>query len=151
MPTPEESIPDQPKHQYGTIPLIEEQALLSKEVVESGRVRIAKVVREEPQSLQVPLTHEEVNVERVPVNQFVDVAPPAVRYEGETMIMPVVQEVVVKRLLVVEEIRVTKRQVQTTEAVQVTLLKEDIVVERTDLRAGAAPTAPDNPAPQPTR
>ncbi|GAA4451015.1 hypothetical protein GCM10023189_12500 [Nibrella saemangeumensis] len=113
------------------IPVIEEQIHIGKDVVETGRVVISKRVREEEQTVDIPLVSEEMNVERVAVNQYVD-TPPAVRYEGETMIIPVLKEVLVveKRLVLVEELHVTKRQVETTETQRVTLRKEEVTVDR---------------------
>ena len=114
------------------IPVIEEQILLSKRVVETGRVRIAKQVSEHQEHISVPVSHDEVDVERVAINRYVDTPPQAVRYEGDTMIISVLEEVVVveKRLMLVEELHVTKRQVQTEAMQQVTLRTETVTVTR---------------------
>ena len=111
------------------IPVVEEQAQVGKQVVESGRLRITKSVHEQEELINLAITHEEHQVERVPVNKYVDTPPPGVRYEGETMIIPVLREVVEVRLMVVEEIHITKRQVQTQVNQPVTLLKEEVKVE----------------------
>jgi uncharacterized protein (TIGR02271 family) len=111
------------------IPVLEEQAQIGKQVIESGRLRITKSVQEQEELVNLAITHEEHQVERVPVNQYVDTPPPAVRYEGDTMIIPVLREVVEIRLMVVEEIHITKRQVQTQVNQPVTLLKEEVKVE----------------------
>ena len=68
---------------------------------------------------------------RVPVNRFVETAP-QVRYEGETMIVPVLREVVVveKRIELIEELHITKRTIQTQVSQQVTLRTEEVTVER---------------------
>ncbi|MDQ4140966.1 MAG: YsnF/AvaK domain-containing protein [Bacteroidota bacterium] len=115
------------------IPVVEEYVQVGKRIVETGRVRIIKTVNEEEAHVEAPLLQEEVNVERVPVNQYIETAPP-VRYEGDVMIIPVIQEVVVieKRLMLVEEIRVNKHQTQTNVSQTVTLRKEEVKVERTD-------------------
>jgi len=117
-----------------TIPVIEEQVLIDKKVVESGKVRITKVVHEQEVPVEIPLVLEEHDIRRVPVNQYVETAPPPVRYEGDTMIIPVVHEVLVveKRLLVVEELHVTKTQVQKQDTQHITLRKEEVIVERLD-------------------
>jgi uncharacterized protein (TIGR02271 family) len=125
-PDPQRISPTVPEQM--TIPVIEEHILLGREVVETGRVRITKIVSEEPEASVVPLVHEEVNVERVARNQYVDTAPD-VRQEGETTIIPIVREVLVKRLLVVEELHVTKRRIETMETQQVVLRKETVTVE----------------------
>ncbi|MGY2131608.1 YsnF/AvaK domain-containing protein [Hymenobacter sp. HD11105] len=114
-----------------TIPVVEEQVQINKDVVETGRIRVSKSVHEEQRIVDVPTIQEEVHVERIPINQYV-ATPPAVRYEGDTMIMPILQEVLVveKRLLLVEEVRITKTQTETRTPQQVTLRKEEIHLQR---------------------
>jgi len=116
----------------GVIPVIEEQLTVDKRVVEKGRVRISKKVRETDETVNIPLVQENVQVERVPINQFIAEAPPPVRYEGNVMIIPVLREVVIveKRLVLVEELRVTKQQTQTQETQKIRLRKEEVNVKR---------------------
>lgn len=115
----------------GRIPVIEEQLQLGKRIIETGRVLIQKSVTEREETVTMPLNRDEVNVERVLVNRYVD-TPPPVRYEGDTMIIPVLEEVVVveKRLMLIEELHVTKRQTQTIDTQQVTLRKEAVTITR---------------------
>lgn len=121
------------------IPVIEEQVTIDKALVETGRVRVVKTVQERTETVDVPLTSEAYDVERVAVNQYVATPPPAVRYEGDTMIIPVLQEVVVveKKTLLVEEVRITKRLTTSTETQSVTLRREDVSVEREQPAASA--------------
>lgn len=116
------------------IPVVEEQVRINKKTVETGRVNIYKDVHEEDVTVDVPTVHEEVNVERVEINEYVDSAPPSVRYEGDVMIIPVLHEelVLVKRLKLVEELHVTKRKIETHEAQHVTLRKEEVNVNRVE-------------------
>lgn len=118
-----------PNHKR-VIPVVEEQIQVGKQVVETGAMRISKKVHKEEVTVDVPITYNEHDVERVAVNKFVD-APPPIRYEGNTMIIPILEEVVVleKKLKVVEELRVTARQVQTSSSQQVTLLREEVTVQ----------------------
>jgi len=142
VPDPQRISPTEPEKM--TIPVIEEYIHIEREVVETGRVRITKTVNQAPEASVVPLVHEEVSVERVARNQYVD-AVPTVRQEGDVTIIPVVREVLVKRLLVVEELHVTKRRVETLETQQVVLRKEEISVER--ISPDDAPTSsPTGPA-----
>lgn len=113
-----------------TIPVIEEKLRIGKRMVETGRVQIAKRVHEEEVEVDFPLDHEEVDVERVTINQYIETPPPAVRYEGDTMIVPVLKEVVERRLVLVEELHITKRKVQTQTPQKVTLRKEEVTVKR---------------------
>jgi uncharacterized protein (TIGR02271 family) len=127
--------PKQTEDKAGTsqekvIPVIEETVHVDKKWVETGKVHISKKVSEHDEVIDLPLKHEEVNIERVEVNEFVDSLPPAVRYEGETMIIPVLKEVVVKRVMVVEEIRVTRKEVETRTQQEVNLKKEEVHVKK---------------------
>ncbi len=112
-----------------TVPVIEEQIKVSKKIVETGRVQLSKQITEEEEIASIPLIHEEISVEHIPINQMVEVAP-SIRYEGDTMIIPILREVAVveKRIVLVEELRVTKKQIQTESAEKVTLRKETITV-----------------------
>jgi uncharacterized protein (TIGR02271 family) len=113
------------------IPVIEEQLHVGKRIVETGRLLVKKSIREEERIVSTPVSHEEFSVERVHVNQYVDVAP-AVRYEGDVTIIPVVKEVVVveKRLVLVEEVHITKRQVTTDDTQYVILRQEEVTFDR---------------------
>lgn len=113
------------------LPVIEETATITRELVETGRVRLTKTVTEHTETVPLDLRHEEVHIEHVPVNQFLpdDQPAPAARYEGDTFIVPVLREVMVKRLLLVEELHVSKRQVATNEPQVITLRSEAVQIE----------------------
>ncbi len=114
-----------------SISVVEEWVRVGKETVETGRVRLSKRVHEELETVSASLVQEEHDVQRISINQYVD-SPPAIRYEGDTVIVPVLREVVVieKRLMLVEEIRLTKRRTETQHEQQVPVRREEIVVER---------------------
>ena len=131
------------------IPIIQEQVQINKEVIESGTVRISKSVHEVEEMYNIPISYEEHDVQRVTLNQYVDSAPPAIRYEGDTMIIPILREEVVvqKRLMLVEEVHVTKRQVEKTIQQPVKLLREELNVERrTNNNTGNVDNSRLNPA-----
>ncbi|HEY0458418.1 MAG TPA: YsnF/AvaK domain-containing protein [Pyrinomonadaceae bacterium] len=113
------------------IPVIQEEITVGKQVVEAGRVRISKRISEHEELVDVPLFREEVRVERVPVNLFVEQLPP-VRQEGDTMIIPVVEEQIViqKKLLLVEELRVRKEVVEHHQPQTVNVRKEQVEIKR---------------------
>lgn len=120
------------------VPIVEERVTVGARKVERGKVRIIKTVREEQQSVEQPLLREEVDVERVPREEFVDgMAEP--RHEGETLVIPIYEEVIVveKRLMLREEVRVTRRRTERTEAVPVTVRREEVRVERVEAEAVA--------------
>jgi uncharacterized protein (TIGR02271 family) len=115
------------------IPVIEETLDVQKRQVETGGVRIIKVVHEREEVVNVPRVREEVTVERVTLNRLVD-TPVSMRQEGDTLIIPLLEEVVVmeKRLMVKEELRITKHRIEEQASQQVTLRREEVVVERLD-------------------
>lgn len=123
------------------VPVIEEVVRLEKQTVETGRVVIRKHVHTETQTVDVPLREEQVNVQRIAVNRYVDEAP-AVRYEGETMIVPVLREeiVVTKRLLLVEELHVRTQVFNTHTSQTVELRREEVHYERVE-----TPPSPPQP------
>jgi uncharacterized protein (TIGR02271 family) len=124
------------------IPVVREELRVGKRVEETGRVRIRKVVREEEQTIDEPLTREEVTVERRAVQRPAD-GPQQTRTEGDSLIIPVVSEVLVveKRLMVTEELVVRKRRVEEHQPQTVTVRREEAVVER--LGPQGAPAAGD--------
>jgi len=99
----------------------------------TGTVRIRKQVRETTAEVDEPLRDERVVVERVKVGREVD-GPVPVRHEGDVMIVPIVEErlVVEKRLVLVEELHITRKVETRHEPRQVTLRQEEVTVERYD-------------------
>jgi hypothetical protein len=63
-----------------------------------------------------PLFSEDVSVERVPINRIIT-GPAQTRQEGDTTIIPVVEEVITiqKRLLLREEVRITRKRTEIRE------------------------------------
>lgn len=98
--------------------------------VETGRIRVHKRVETVPTELMVDVGHDDVSVERVAVDRAVDGVPEPWQ-EGDTLIIPVVEEVIVTetRLVVREEIRITRRRVTEQVPVQAELRKERIEFE----------------------
>jgi len=118
------------------IPIIQETATVDKHVVEKGKIRIEKGIEETNETVDVSLQHDEYTIRRVAINQYVDGDAPQVRHEGDTLIIPVVKEVVVKRLLLVEEVRITKEIVSTTEQFEMPLRKEVVTITRSTDKDG---------------
>ena len=110
--------------------VLHEQVNIDKETVVSGKVVIHKNVHEEDELISVPVSHEEVKIKKVAINKYVDDAP-AVRYEGDTTIIPVIKEVLIveKKLLLVEEVYITKHVVTQTTEHTVPVRKEEVRVE----------------------
>jgi uncharacterized protein (TIGR02271 family) len=116
------------------VPVMAEALEIDKRRVETGRVRISKVVHEREEVVDQPLLSEEVSIERVPIHRFVDEAIP-IRYEGNTMIISLLEEVPVveKRLMLKEELRITRRQGEAHQPVRVTLRCEEATVEHSEI------------------
>ena len=119
------------EQEVAVIPLVEERVSVTKREVESGRLRVQVTVEEREDNVPVELRHDDVEIERVPVNKVVTTLP-SVRLEGSTTIIPVVEEVMVmeKRLVVVEEIHVRRRSTTETTQIPVTLRSEQVRIER---------------------
>lgn len=112
-----------------SIPVVEEELKIDRREVETGRVRVRTVPEEQTRVVSDRLLRTDVTVERVPKDEEIDAVPP-VRDEGETVVVPVVEERLVKRLFLVEEVRLTRR-ASTEEFEQpVQLRSERVVVER---------------------
>jgi len=115
------------------VPIVAEQLEVQKRMVEAGGVRIRKTVSEREEVVDEPLMREEVQVRRVPVNRVVD-GPVPVRHVGNTMIVSLLEEVLVveKRLMLKEELHITKEQVESYRPQRVRLRTEEAVIERVD-------------------
>jgi len=110
--------------------LREEQMRVQKQPVETGEARLRKDVVTEQKSMDVPVTREEVYVERRPGSGQPTDQPIS---EGETYRVPVREEQVTveKQPYVREEVAMGKRPVQETRQVSDTVRREEARVERT--------------------
>ena len=116
--------------QAARLQLREEQLHIHKHLMVAGEVRVRKEVRTEHRTIEVPVSREEIVIERLapaeaPVTAA-DFAP------GEVIRIPLMREQVVveKRPVVREEVRVGKRVVQETERVGGEVRKEEVRIER---------------------
>jgi len=126
-----------------TLRLLAEELAVAKEKVETGRVRISTRTREREELVDEDLAREHVEIETVPVGLRID-AVPEVRQEGDTTIVPVVEEILVveRRLLLKEEIRI--KRVRTIERHQekVMLRHQEAVVTRQENDSGSGDAHP---------
>ena len=123
--------------------LAEEQLNITKREVERGRIVVRTRVEDRNEVVEIALRQGEVTVERVPLGVPVEAIPVA-HEEGGVLIIPVVEEqlVVTTRLILKEEIRITRR--THTEVVRepVSLRSERVDVERVE---GCPTRAPNTP------
>jgi uncharacterized protein (TIGR02271 family) len=117
------------------IPVAREEVSVAREAVETGVVKVRKVVRERVEMIDEPMLHDEVDIEHVPINRRVD-APAPPREEGDTLVIPVYEEVVTvhRQWILKEEVRLRRREVQSRHREEVVLREEQALVERRDAR-----------------
>jgi uncharacterized protein (TIGR02271 family) len=113
------------------IPVIAEEAEAGARQVKTGAVRVRKTVVEQNRILHQALASEHVEVERIPKNEMV-AGPLPVRDEGDTIVIPVVEEVVriEKSWRLTEEIRLNKHRTEHVESIPVTVHRDQVTVER---------------------
>lgn len=113
------------------IPVVEERVKIEGQKKVTSTVKIHKHVQEQTEVVNPKLQSEEVEIERVAVNRIVE-EPVPIRYEGDTMIIPLLEEVVVveKRLVLREEVHVRKVHKEVSAPQEVRLRKEEVEVER---------------------
>ena len=113
-----------------TIPVIAESLRLTRRLRETGRIQIHKQVVERQETVDPPLLQETAEVLRVAVGRRVD-GPLPIRHEGDTMIIPVLEEVLVveKRWVLREELHVRVRRSEHHEPQVVSLRSEQVTVE----------------------
>ena len=116
-----------------TISLLDEIAVVSKRRVVTGSLKVRTRTELHQEIADLVLDRDIVDVTRVAVNRLVEDAP-EVRTEGDTTIVPVVEErfVVVKQFFLREELHIRHR--REREAIQhsVALRRQTAVVERFD-------------------
>lgn len=97
---------------------------------ETGRVCVDKRTLTREEVIEVPLWDESVEVERVPIGVVVD-APQPTRQEGDTIIIPIHEEVVVveTRLIVREEVRLHLHRARRRE-VRREILRSEVATTR---------------------
>ncbi|MGG3804981.1 YsnF/AvaK domain-containing protein [Metabacillus fastidiosus] len=133
---------DRTNNEEHSIKLHEEQLDVSKDRVQTGEVEVTKDVVEEQKTVHVPVTHEEVYVERRAVNNDTTDTNASIG-DDETIRVPIVEEKVevTKRPAVTEELVIGKRKVTETEQVTENIKREkarvetdgDAMVEETDI------------------
>jgi stress response protein YsnF len=124
----------EPGHSGRAIPIVQEEAFVSKRLVETEHVLVRTSVEEAPVVVRDTVLREHVEIKRVTIEREVDVAP-AVREENGVTIIAVFEErlVVEKRLFLVEEIHVVRA--STVDAIELptTLRRTRVDIDREDL------------------
>ena len=114
--------------------LLDETLSVSKRQVVTGHVTVTTRTEVRDEVAEIALNRHHVDVTRVPVGRIVE-GHPTVRTEGDTTIVPVVEEryVVVKQIYLKEELHIrhiVEREVVTA---PVQLRRQHAVIERQDI------------------
>ncbi len=115
------------------VPVVAEELQADAVAVQTGSVRVVKHVEGHEEILQQELRRGRVEVKRVKTNRVVD-GPEGARRLGDTLVIPVVSEVlrVTKEWVVTEEIHVTQIEERETVEQRVQVNHEVAEVQRRD-------------------
>jgi uncharacterized protein (TIGR02271 family) len=113
----------------GSLQLRKEELDINKSRIQKGEVEISKEIIEDHKTVDVPVTHEEVVIERTPINNEATDTPITA---GETIRIPVSEEQVNvgKHTVITEEISARKREVEETKVVDETLKREEARINK---------------------
>lgn len=112
------------------VPILEERLVPGKRPVDLGELRIHKHVENVAEQVSQPVTRDHLLVERVPINRPLE-APVSMREEGDWLVIPIMEEVLVvqKRLMLKEEVRIRKEQVVEEQVVHESVRREHVELE----------------------
>jgi uncharacterized protein (TIGR02271 family) len=123
------------------VPIVEEELTTRKQAEEVGEVNVQRRIVEEQRTMNVPVTREEVHVERRPADR--PLAPGEKAFTGDSIRVPIVEEEVIvqKQQHVVGEVVVTREKITEDKPVTGTVCREEVDVKRSDDRSmGGAQT-----------
>lgn len=116
-----------------TIQLVEDEISVTKRADISERVKINTITDVAEHLVESSLTRETVSVERVPIGKVIAAGEtvPIATTIGDVTIIPIFEEVVVveKRLILKEELRLTRTQTEENVQIPVSLRKQRAVIQ----------------------
>ena len=123
--------------------LLAEELAVDKQTVETGRVRVSEHTHTREVAIDEDLLTESAEIETIPIGRQI-FEMPMVRHEGETTIVPIVEEVlhIERRLFLKEEVRITRKKTTDQFHDRVTLRYQEAVVTRVQSTSEAV----DNPS-----
>lgn len=113
----------------------EERLRVGTEEVETGHVRLRKYVVTEDEQVTVPVTHEEVRVEREPITDAKAAGKAEIGEAEQDVVLHAEKPVVQKETVPVERVRLGTEQVTEEQTVQGKVRKEQIDIDD-DTRRG---------------
>lgn len=114
----------------------EEQLHVGTEKVQTGRARLRKYVVSDTETVTVPVSREEIRLEREPItdgNVGDALDGPAISEEEHEVVLTEERPVVAKEAVPVERVRLDKETVTDTETVTESVRKEEIELDGTDV------------------
>ena len=133
--------PRPPEQDSHTIPMASEELSVSRRKRPIGKLRIDKHVETEEVMVEDQIEFDEAVVERVPIGKVVD-EPPQVRREGDTIVIPVLEERLLKQVVLVEEVHVRRRRHTENIYEPVTLRRERVDISHDRLDSDGEPDEP---------
>jgi len=111
---------------------MEEELRVDKRDVVTGKIQVRTIVESFDKIARATLEGEQIEVTRVPIGKELQMVPEQ-RTEGDVLIIPVVEEMLVveKRLVLKEELHIRRLRTREDVEVPVTLRKQRAVVEHT--------------------
>jgi uncharacterized protein (TIGR02271 family) len=121
----------EPERNDETLRIYAEELDIGKRQIVTGSVRVSAVTREHEKLVDELLGRERVEIETVPIGKRID-AMPAIRNEGDTIVIPVVEETLAiqRQLMLKEEVRVRRVRDEEQYREAVTLRNQEAVVTR---------------------
>jgi uncharacterized protein (TIGR02271 family) len=140
---PAEAVPAGSSEPAAVIPVLAEELNIGRRAVRTGGVRVNRRAVGHEELIDVPLRKEHVDVRRVVMDRMVD-GPLPVRRDGETTIVPIVEEVLVvqKQYRLTEEIHITKTITEERHQERVLVQKQEAQVEQLDEQGRAVALHP---------
>lgn len=116
------------------LPVLEEEIVSIKQNKITCRVKIDIETIETEHLENVQLFHQTIEITHKPIGQIVETAP-EIRQEGQTMIIPVIEEiaVIVKKLFLKEEIHIHQSQTSENKKISLSLKKQQVKIERNEV------------------
>jgi uncharacterized protein (TIGR02271 family) len=116
------------------VPVATEELRVQTRRVVRGVVHVQTRVETSEETVDEPLLHEEVTIERTPIDQEIRGEVPKAREHNGTLVIPIVEEVLVvsKQLRLKEEIRVIRRQTTVRTPQKFQVRRQVVEVERVE-------------------
>lgn len=110
--------------------VIKERLVINKKKVITGKVIVEKKVYEDEVPYKTSGFKEEAIVDVKKIGKIVDAIGPSIREEGDTTIFSVYREELVKQVILVEEVHVTKKKIKQSLKGSEILKREEIEISR---------------------